>query len=194
MFCLKSSKFFLFCLIAGMGLSSKPGHAAQRLYDFKVKSIDNEDISLEKYRGMVVLIVNTASKCGYTSQYEGLQSLYQKYQSKGFVILGFPSNDFGNQEPGTASDIKSFCKANFGVTFPLFAKASVRGNNKQELFKWLTNGGGQKDLQGEVSWNFQKFLIDRSGRLTARFASGKEPLSSEVTKAVEDLLNSPREN
>lgn len=193
MFHFKLSQSFLFS-IGLMCICGEPALRASSLYDFKVQSIDDEQVSLKKYQGQVALVVNTASKCGYTSQYEGLQALYQKYQSKGFVVLGFPSNDFGNQEPGVASEIKSFCKSSFGVTFPLFAKGSVRGKNKQELFKWLTDDSEKKELRGEITWNFHKFLIDRSGKLVARFASGVDPSSSELIKAIESALIASREN
>lgn len=155
--------------------------------DFPLRSIDDDPVSLSTFQGQVSLVVNTASKCGFTSQYEQLQKLFSTYQSRGFVVLGFPSNDFGQQEPGTAAEIKSFCKTNYGVTFPLFAKASVRGEEKQPVFKYLTEAS-RKDLRGEISWNFEKFLIGRDGEVVARFPSSVSPLNEVLVRILEGQL------
>jgi glutathione peroxidase len=130
-------------------------------------------------------MVNTASKCGYTPQYEGLQALYTKYKDKGLVLLGFPSNDFGGQEPGTDSQIAEFCKANYGVTFPMFSKIAVKGDQKVPLYKYLTE---HAPTTGEIKWNFEKFLIGKDGKIVNRFLSKIEPTSDEITKAVEAEL------
>lgn len=145
-------------------------------------------MSLQEYRGRVVLIVNTASKCGFTGQYDGLEDLFQRYNERGFVILGFPSNDFAGQEPGSDADIQEFCRINHGVTFPLFAKASVKGPEQQELFRILTTQG-PKDLRGSIKWNFEKFLIARDGQLVGRWRSYVTPSSGSMRRAIERELS-----
>lgn len=156
--------------------------------NFTEKTIDGEDVSLCKYKGDVVLVVNVASKCGYTPQYKGLEELNQKYRDRGLRILGFPANDFGAQEPGSNSEIKQFCTSTYDVTFDMFSKITVKGDAKDPLYKYLTAGGGNASLAGEVKWNFQKYLIDRNGNLVAVFPSNVEPMSAELTGAVEKLL------
>lgn len=150
------------------------------VYDFKLKNIDGQDFSLAQYRGKKVLIVNTASKCGFTPQYAELQKLADLYKGK-VVVVGFPANNFGQQEPGTATEIKSFCQKNFGVTFPLSQKVSVKGDDIDPLFKYLTSAPNP-DFTGEIKWNFEKFLIDENGNLIHRFRSQTTPLSPELTK------------
>ena len=149
-------------------------------YDFSVKSIDGADFDFSQLKGKKVMIVNTASKCGLTPQYEDLQALYEQYGGDDFVILGFPANNFRDQEPGTNSDIKSFCTENYGVTFPMMSKISVKGDDMHPLYQWLT----KKDLNGledsEVSWNFQKYLVDESGKLVKYLKPMKKPMSKEV--------------
>ena len=156
--------------------------------NFNEKTIDGKDVSLCSYKGDVVLIVNVASKCGYTPQYKGLEELNKKYRDRGLRILGFPSNDFGGQEPGSESEIKQFCSVNYGVTFDMFSKITVKGDEKNDLYKYLTAGGGNSALAGDVKWNFQKYLIDRNGNLVAVFPSKVEPMSEELTGAIEKLL------
>jgi glutathione peroxidase len=156
--------------------------------DFKAKSIDGKEVNLCDYKGDVVLIVNVASKCGYTPQYKGLEELNKKYRDKGLRILGFPANDFGGQEPGSEAEIKQFCSTTYGVTFDMFSKVSVTGDAKTDLYKYLTSGGGDPKLAGEVKWNFHKYLIDRDGKLVAVFPSKVEPLSPELTSAIEGAL------
>ena len=156
--------------------------------NFNEKTIDGKDVSLCSYKGDVVLIVNVASKCGFTPQYKGLEELNKKYRDRGLRILGFPSNDFGGQEPGSESEIKQFCSLNYGVTFDLFSKVTVKGDAKTDLYKFLTAGGGNSALAGEVKWNFQKYLIDRNGNLVAVYPSKVEPMSEELTGAIEKLL------
>ena len=143
------------------------------VYDFKLKNIDGQDFSLAQYRGKKVLIVNTASKCGFTPQYAELQKLADLYKGK-VVVVGFPANNFGQQEPGTATEIKSFCQKNFGVTFPLSQKVSVKGDDIDPLFKYLTSAPNP-DFTGEIKWNFEKFLIDENGNLIHRFRSQNHP-------------------
>ena len=157
------------------------------LQNIPLKDINGGDTSLKAYAGKVILLVNVASKCGNTPQYAGLQSLYEKYKDKGFVIIGVPSNDFGSQEPGTAEEIKSFCTENYGVTFPLMAKVHVRGKEKCPLYAALTGEGAA--FPGDVKWNFGKFLIDRHGQVIKRFEPSVKPQTPEVIQAIEAALN-----
>ena len=145
------------------------------VYPFKVKTIDGKDTTLGQYKGKTLLIVNVASKCGYTPQYTGLEKLYEKYKDKGFVILGFPCNQFAGQEPGTAEEIKAFCSTKYNVTFPLFSKIEVNGDNADPLYKYLK--AAEPDPQGktDIGWNFTKFLIDRQGHPLKRFVSNVKP-------------------
>ena len=154
-------------------------------YDYKVKSISGEDVSMSEYKGKVVLIVNTASNCGFTKQYEGLEELYEKYKDQGFVILGFPCNQFGAQEPGGNEEIKNFCTSTFSVTFPMMSKIDVNGDDADPLYKFLKKEKGGI-LGNDIKWNFTKFLIDRDGNVVDRFASQKTPKALE--KEVEKLL------
>src|ERR1700748_1033081 len=151
------------------------------VYDFKLKTIDGDAFSLAKYKGKKVLVVNTASKCGYTPQYAELQKLADLYKDK-LVVVGFPANNFGQQEPGTAADIKTFCSKNYGVTFPLSEKVSVKGDDICPLFKYLINAPNPEGITGDVGWNFEKFLVDENGKLIHRFRSPVTPLSPELTK------------
>lgn len=161
--------------------------------DLSAASIEGAATSLATFKGKVILIVNTASDCGYTPQYEALQALYSKYAPKGFVVLGFPSNDFGGQEPGTNGEIKTFCKVRYKVDFPLFSKAPVSGKGIQPVFAWLTSEARQ-DLKGPVKWNFEKFLIGRDGKLKKRFKSQEEPDSQELLSALEaEIASKPAE-
>lgn len=156
--------------------------------NFKVKAIDGREVDLCSYKGKVVLIVNTASKCGFTPQYKSLQELYLKYKDKGLAILGFPTNDFGGQEPGSNAEIKLFCEKNYQVTFDMFSKITVKGSEKADLYKYLTSGGGNPKLAGEVTWNFNKYLIDRKGQLHSRYSSSTDPMSAEFIATIESLL------
>jgi len=162
-----------------ININEKPIKTTTSFYDLKAESIDGKAVSMSEYKGKYIMVVNTASKCGYTYQYEGLEELYQKHKDK-LIILGFPSNDFLWQEPGSNEKIKTFCKINYGVTFPLFAKIVVKGKKKHPVFAWLTDhtlNGWQKKSPG---WNFNKYLIDKSGKLIAHFGSKVEPLSEEI--------------
>ncbi|HEV7926503.1 MAG TPA: glutathione peroxidase [Verrucomicrobiae bacterium] len=157
------------------------------LQNIPLKDIDGKDTSLKDYAGKVILLVNVASKCGNTPQYDGLQALYAKYKDKGFVIIGVPSNDFAGQEPGTAEEIKAFCSDTYHVTFPLMAKVHVKGKDKCPLYAALTGNGAP--FPGEVKWNFGKFLIDRNGQVIKRFEPSVKPETPEVVQAIEAALN-----
>ena len=159
---------------------------AESLYDIKLKDIDGKDTTLAAYKGKAVLIVNVASKCGYTKQYAGLETTYQKYKDKGFVVLGFPCNQFGGQEPGTNEEIKQFCSSKFNVTFPLYDKIDVNGANRHPLYVALA--GKDSPFPGDIKWNFNKFLIGKDGTILKRFDSKVTPESEELTKAVEGAL------
>jgi len=158
------------------------------IYDYSVQTIDGNSASLSEYKGKVVMIVNVASKCGFTPQYEGLQNLYEKYKDRDFVVLGFPANNFMGQEPGSNEEIKSFCSLNYGVTFPMFEKISVKGRDIHPLYEYLTSKKAGHDFGGKISWNFNKFLIGRNGEIIGRFPSKTEPLSDEVVSRVEEAL------
>lgn len=152
------------------------------LFDFKVKNIEGSTIDLTAFKGKKILIVNTASECGFTPQYEDLQKLYSTYKDK-LVIIGFPANNFGEQEPGTNSEIKSFCSKNYGVTFPMMGKVSVKGNGIDPLFAWLTTEPNP-DFTGDIKWNFEKFLLDENGKLIHRFKTRTSPMSDEIVNLI----------
>jgi glutathione peroxidase len=156
------------------------------IYDFKAASLDGAEVSLDEYRGKVVLIVNTASRCGFTPQYQGLETLYRRYRDRGLVILGFPCNQFGAQEPGSAEEIRSFCTMNYEVSFPMFAKIEVNGENTDPLFKYLK--AQAKGILGStaIKWNFTKFLVNRQGEVVGRYGSATRP--ENLTAAIESLL------
>lgn len=150
------------------------------VYDYKLKTIDGGDFSLAKFKGKKILVVNTASKCGYTKQYADLQKLSELYKDK-LVVVGFPANNFGGQEPGTDQDIKTFCKENFSVSFPMSGKTSVKGEDISPLFKYLT-AAENPDFTGEIKWNFEKFLLDENGKLIHRYRSATTPLDPKITE------------
>lgn len=160
---------------------------AETVYQYELNSIDGENISLADFEGEVLLIVNTASECGFTPQYEGLQELYETYSDQGFKVLGFPANNFGGQEPGTNGEIAQFCQVNYGVSFPMFSKVSVKGDDLHPLFSYLTKAENP-DFTGDISWNFEKFLIDRNGNVVRRFKSEVKPMSDELTSALQEVL------
>lgn len=161
---------------------------AKSIYDFEVKTIKGEKVDLSKYKGKTVLLVNVASKCGYTKQYADMQKVYDKYKDQGFVILGFPCNQFGGQEPGTESEILEFCQENYGVTFPMFSKVEVNGEGKAPLYKYLTALETAPKAAGDISWNFEKFLIGPDGKVVGRYSSKVTPGSKEMTEKIEALL------
>jgi glutathione peroxidase len=166
----------------------KEGKKVAPVLNFKMKSLGGKDVDLSKYQGKVVLIVNVASKCGNTPQYEGLQALHEKYGKQGLVVLGVPANDFGKQEPGTNTDIAKFCKDNYGVTFDMLAKVHVKGDKKCPLYQFLTSKETNPKFGGEVKWNFQKYLIGRNGEIVARFEHRVKPESEEVVKSIKAEL------
>jgi len=159
---------------------------AESIYDIKLKNIDGKDTTLAAYKGKAVLIVNVASKCGYTKQYTGLQELYEKYKDKGLVVLGFPCNQFNAQEPGSNQEIKEFCSSKFHVTFPMFDKLEVNGANRHPLYVQLA--GKDSPFPGDIKWNFNKFLVGKDGKILNRFDSKVTPESDEMAKAVEAAL------
>jgi glutathione peroxidase len=157
--------------------------------DFTMIDIDGHAVHLSTYKGLVILIVNVASKCGNTPQYKALEALYEKYRSAGFTILAFPANNFLGQEPGSDEEIKRFCTATYGVTFELFSKISVRGKDMHPLYRFLTSKETDPLFAGPIQWNFQKFLVGKDGEVVGRFAPGTDPLSPEVTAAIDHALN-----
>ncbi|WP_447551297.1 glutathione peroxidase [Staphylococcus haemolyticus] len=157
----------------------------ENIYDFVVQKSNGEDYKLEEYKGKVMLIVNTASQCGFTPQFEGLQALYEKYKDQGFVILGFPCNQFGGQEPGSGAEANQNCKINYGVTFPIHEKVDVKGENQHPLFRYLTDAA-KGMLSEKIKWNFTKFLVDRDGNVVSRFSPQKKP--AQIEKDIEKLL------
>jgi glutathione peroxidase len=178
--------FLIFFVIISFAQNNKGESMSKNIHDIKVKDISGKEVSLSDYEGKVLLIVNVASKCGYTKQYAGLQELYSKYKDKGFEILAFPCNDFGGQEPGTNKEIEEFCSTTFGVEFPLFDKIKVLGDDKEPLYEKLVNNPTTE--QGDIKWNFEKFLIAKNGDVVARYRSKVEPLSDEIIDAVESEL------
>jgi glutathione peroxidase len=171
--------FFIF-------LSSLMTAHATTLHDFTLTGIDGKPLPLARFKGQIVLLVNTASECGYTGQYEGLEKLWGAYKDKGLVIIGVPSNDFGGQEPGSAEVIASFCKLNYGVTFPLADKTSVKGTAAHPVYVWAGDAAG---MVGRPKWNFHKYLFGRDGKFVDWFATTTEPMSGKLTRAVEKALN-----
>jgi len=175
-------------LCAAAARPERPEEEEKEIYAFTVKDIDGNDVSLSRFKGKVLLIVNVASKCGFTKQYPGLEQLYRTYKDQGLVVLGFPANNFLRQEPGTNEEIKNFCTLNYGVSFPLFAKISVRGRDKHPLYKYLTGKKTNPDFPGAISWNFNKFLVSRDGRVVARFGSRTTPEDEKLIGAIREAL------
>lgn len=174
--------------LLGVLLMTTTAFAASSVHDFTLDAINGTPVPLATYKGKVMLIVNVASQCGYTYQYEGLQALYVKYKDRGLVVAGFPANNFGGQEPGSNAEIGAFCKSKFGVTFPMFSKISVAGKDKAPLYQFLTDKSANPKTGGEIPWNFTKYLVDRNGRVLARFDAPVEPGSKELTSAIEAAL------
>jgi glutathione peroxidase len=174
-------------LLAAAALAAGAAFAAGdvTIYDFTMKTIDGGSKSLGDYRGKALLIVNTASECGYTPQYAGLEKLYERYRDRGFAVLAFPANNFFGQEPGTDAQIKQFCSSRYGTQFDLFSKISVKGKDQHPLYAYLTH---VKGFEGKITWNFNKFLVDPSGAVVARYGSSVEPTSAELTAKLESIL------
>jgi len=175
-------KFIALFILLSMVPTSKS------VYDFKMQSIDGKEVALETYKGKVLLFVNVASKCGLTPQYKEIQALYEKYKGKGLVVLGFPANNFMGQEPGSDKDIKEFCSSKYDVTFPMFSKISVKGSDQHPLYKYLTSKGENGVVDAKVSWNFQKFLVSKSGKVITSFGPQTSVTEADVTKAIEAAL------
>jgi glutathione peroxidase len=165
---------------------SKSMPVSNNIHSISVLDADNKNVKLSEYKDKVLLIVNVASECGYTPQYEGLQDIYEKYSEQGFEILAFPCNDFGGQEPGTIEEIQEFCSANYDVTFKLFSKITVLGDDKTELYETLTNNTAVE--QGDIKWNFEKFIISKSGDVAARFRTKVKPEDEELISVIESEL------
>jgi glutathione peroxidase len=159
------------------------------LHDFKLKNIDGNETPLSSLEGHAVLVVNVASRCGFTPQYEGLESMYEKYKDRGLVVIGVPCNQFGAQEPGTEAEIKNFCESKYSVSFPLFAKVDVNGETRDPLYAWLTAEATGPKGPGDVTWNFEKFLVGKDGKVRGRYASNVKPESAELTGAIESALD-----
>ncbi|HVX63644.1 MAG TPA: glutathione peroxidase [Pirellulales bacterium] len=169
--------------------ADKAGDKAPSALSFKMKNLTGKDVDLSKYKGKVVLIVNVASYCGNTKQYAPLEKLHEKYADEGLAILGFPANEFGKQEPGTDEEIADFCEKNYGVKFDMFSKVVVKGEGKCPLYEFLTSKESNPEFGGDISWNFEKFLIGRDGKVVARFAPRVSPDSEQVVSAIEEQLS-----
>ena len=174
--------------VARVAPAADPAKKPASVLDFKVKDIDGNDVNLSKYRGEVLLIVNTASQCGYTPQYKNLEAVYEKYKGRGFEVLAFPANEFGHQEPGSDAEIKQFCTGKYSVTFPLFSKIVVKGKGIHPLYQFLTSKDTDPKFAGDIRWNFTKFLVNRKGEVIARFEPADAPESPKVTSQVEKAL------
>jgi glutathione peroxidase len=185
---IRLSAIVMACLIAAQTFAQRPATMPTSVLDQTVKDIDEKDHDLAQYKGKVVLIVNVASKCGFTKQYAGLQKLYEDKKDGGLVILGFPANNFGSQEPGSNEQIKEFCSSKFSVTFPMMAKVSVKGDDKSPVFKFLTEKPTAGELAGEIKWNFSKFLIGRDGQLIARYESKVAPDDAKLIEAIDAAI------
>jgi len=175
-------------LLGALLLISSAAFAASSVHEFTMDALNGTPTPLANFKGKVLLVVNVASQCGYTYQYEGLQALYMKYKDQGLVVAGFPANNFGAQEPGSNAEIGAFCKSKFGVTFPMFSKISVKGSDKAPLYQFLTDKNANPKTGGEIPWNFTKYLVDRDGKVIARFDAPVEPESKELTSAIEAAL------
>jgi glutathione peroxidase len=181
--------FGLSCLTVARPTRAEGGEAAvHSIHDFRVRTMSDSEQSLADFRGKALLVVNTASRCGFTPQYRSLEELYQKYHSRGFEVLAFPANNFMNQEPGSNQEIRTFCSTNYHTTFPLFAKISVKGKDIAPLYQYLTRDSG---FPGDIPWNFTKFLVAPDGRVVARWGPTTDPLSKEVTGRLEAVLPTP---
>jgi len=178
--------FFLLILIMSIFTSNVMGKYEKLAYDFSFKDLDGSALKLSEYKDKVIVVVNVASKCGFTSQYEDMQKTWEKYQDKGIIMLGVPSNDFGNQEPGNNEQIKNFCEAKFGITFPMTEKVTIKGENAHPFYLWAKNNHGKSAIP---KWNFHKIIIGRDGKIVDTFASITNPSSKKFIKVIEEALN-----
>ncbi len=180
-------RIFLMAIVAMVAIAAT--NPAKSVHDFKVKNIDGKEVSLSQYKGKVLMFVNTASYCGNTPQYKDIEALYKKYESRGFVVLGFPANNFMGQEPGSDKEIKEFCTREYAVTFPMFSKVSVKGKDIAPLYSFLTQKSENGVTDAPVTWNFQKFLVGKDGKLIASFSPKAKVTELEITSAVEKALS-----
>ncbi len=183
----RPGKLGIFLMLGALLIMATSLFAGSGVYSFTLNSIDGKPAPLADYKGKVVLLVNVASQCGYTPQYTALESIYEKYKDQGFVILGFPANNFGAQEPGTNEEIKTFCSRKYSVKFPMYSKISVKGDDQSPLYSYLTKQTGP-GIEGDIKWNFTKFLVDRNGKVIQRFEPAITPDSKEMTAAIEKQL------
>ena len=185
-----SMSLMAFMLMVGSGEAQTREESSETegVLSYTMKDIDGNDVPLSRYKGKAVLIVNVASRCGNTPQYEGLEKLYRTYHNKGLVVLGFPANNFGAQEPGTDEEIKEFCTTTYGVTFDMFSKISVKGDDQHPLYRYLTSAETNPGFAGDVAWNFTKYLVNREGKVVGKFGSKVKPMSEELVTAVEKAL------
>jgi glutathione peroxidase len=174
--------------LTAIAASAASGFAAETIYNFTPAAIDGKPAPLAAWKGKVMLLVNVASKCGFTPQYKGLEAVYEEYKDRGLVIVGFPANNFGGQEPGTNEEIQTFCSRTYNVTFPMMSKISVKGDDQAPVYHFLTGGDANPAVAGDIKWNFTKFLVDRDGKVVARFEPAVTPDSPEVKTAIEKTL------
>ncbi|MBM9577797.1 glutathione peroxidase [Leptospira sp. 201903070] len=179
------SKLLILFFVLGVLFPVAGAFAKESFYDFKVKDIQGNEVPLSKYKGKVVMVVNVASKCGYTYQYDHLEKVYKKYKDQGFVVVGFPANNFGSQEPGSDKEIETFCRIQKGASFDMMSKISVKGKDQHPLYQYLTKNSPNP---GDVQWNFEKILISKDGKIEARYPSAVEPDSADVSRKIETLL------
>lgn len=179
-------------VIPRISSADEPAKKPSSVLQFHAKDIDGKVVNLAKFKGDVLLIVNTASRCGNTPQYKDLEALYEKHKDRGFAVLAFPANEFGHQEPGTNDEIKSFCSVEYNVSFPLFSKIVVKGEGIHPLYEFLTSPATDPKFSGPIKWNFAKFLVNRKGEVIARFEPGESPASSNITGAIEKALAEPK--
>ena len=181
----KKFKIFLILLMTTLLGNTVDANYDKLAYDFKFKDLDGSNLNLSEFKGKVIIVINVASQCGFTNQYEDMQNIWETYQKKGVVILGVPSNDFGQQEPGSSKEIKNFCEANFGISFPMTEKVSVKGKNAHPFYNWAHKNFGKSAIP---KWNFHKIIIDKNGKVAETFSSFTNPSSSKFIKALEKLI------
>ena len=184
---LKKIKFFILIFMLSFIQNTLSAKYEKLAYDFKFNDLDGSSLSLNDFKGKVIVVVNVASQCGFTKQYEDMQKIWEQYQAKGIIMLGVPSNDFGNQEPGNSKEIKNFCEAKFGITFPMTEKVSVKGKNAHPFFIWAKENHGKSAIP---KWNFHKIIIDKSGKIAETFSSITNPSSKKFIKTLEELIKS----